>query len=94
MRQPTKQLKIYGTRARGHREHWSVRGKGVYKEVRRDSEGKLISVKKWSPKKPISKEIYTETQPLIIKYQTGKEALERAREAIKEWEWRDMKVES
>jgi hypothetical protein len=89
-----RQLKIYGTRQRGHREHWIVEGKGVYKEVRRDSKGKFISTKKWSPKQPISKEIYTETQPLIIKYTTGKEALEKVRETVKEWEWIDFEAES
>jgi hypothetical protein len=89
-----KQLKIYGTRARGHREHWVVGGKGVYKEVRRNSKGRVISVRKWSPKKPISKEIFTETQPLIIKYATGREALTKVREAVREWEWRKMEVES
>lgn len=89
-----KQLKIYGTRARGHREYWGIKGKGVYKEVRRDSKGKFISTKNWSPKKPISKEIYTETEPLIVEYRTGKEALEKVREVVREWEWIGMEVES
>ena len=90
----TRQLKVYGTRKRGHREHWTVKGKGVYREVRRDSKGKFVSTKKWNPKNPISKEIFTETEPLIIKYGTGKEALEKIRETAKEWEWTEMDVES
>jgi len=89
-----KQLKVYGTRKRGHREHWTVKGKGVYKEVRRDRKGRIISVKKWSPKNPISKEIFTETQPLIVKYRTGREGLQKIRESVKEWEWIEMKVAS
>lgn len=32
-----KQLKVYGTRRKGHREHWTVKGKGKYFWVRRDS---------------------------------------------------------
>ena len=80
-------LKIYGTRKRGHREHWKLKGKGVYKEVRRDKKGRLISVKKWSPKKPIAKEIYDETHPLLVDYRTGKEALSTVRAVVKEWEW-------
>lgn len=87
-----KQLKIYGTRKRGHREHWIVKGKGVYREIRRDKKGRFISAKKWSPKNPLSKEIFTETQPLIIESRTGKEALLKMREAVKEWEWTEMKV--
>ena len=82
-----KQLKIYGTRKRGHRERWKVEGKGVYREVRRDRKGRIISVKKWSPKNPISAEVYTETQPLLIEYRSGKDALKKAREAVREWEW-------
>ncbi|MGA2308289.1 MAG: hypothetical protein ABSG57_01920 [Candidatus Bathyarchaeia archaeon] len=31
-----KQLKIYGTRRKGHRELWTVKGKGKYFWVRRD----------------------------------------------------------
>lgn len=89
-----KQLKVYGTRARGHREHWTVKGKGVYKEVRRDSKGKFVSTVKWSSKKPISKEIFTETQPLIVKYETGRGALEKVRDVVRKWEWVDMDVES
>jgi hypothetical protein len=87
-------LKVYGTRKRGHRELWIVDGKGVYKEVRRDKEGKFVSVKKWSPKNPISKKIFTEMQPLIVEYGTGKEALLKMRDSVKEWEWIEMKVES
>ena len=82
-----KQLKIYGTRKRGHREHWTVNGKGVYKEVRRDKEGRFLSVKDWSPKNPIGKEVYTETQPLLIEYGSSKDALKKAREVVREWEW-------
>lgn len=89
-----KQLKIYGTRKRGHREHWKVKGKGVYREVRRDKKGRIISVKNWSPKNPISKEVYTETQPLIIEYRTGKEALLEIRQSVREWEWTEMEVQS
>ena len=82
-----KVLKVYGTRKRGHREHWIVKGKGVYREVRRDKKGRIISVKKWSPKNPINEEIYTETQPLLIEYSSGREALVKARKAVREWEW-------
>ena len=90
-----KQLKIYGTRRRAHREHWSVKGKGVYKEVRRDRKGRLISVKNWSPKNPINKTVFDETQPIIIDYRTGREALTKARSAIRDWDWiSPMKVES
>lgn len=89
------QLKIYGTRKRGHRERWKVKGKGVYREVRRDRKGRIVSVKKWSPKHPINAEVYNETQPLLIEYGTGREALVKAREAAKEWEWvSPMKVKS
>lgn len=88
-------LKIYGTRKRGHRERWNLKGKGVYREVRRDKKGRLISVKKWSPKKPISKEIYDETQPILVEYRTGKDALKNVRKRAKEWEWDSpMRVES
>ena len=82
-----KQLKIYGTRKRGHRERWNVKGKGVYREVRRDKKGRIISVKKWSPKNPISAEVYNETQPLLVEYRSGRDALVKAREAAREWEW-------
>ena len=82
-----KQLKIYGTRKRGHRERWKVKGKGVYREVRRDKKGRIISVKKWSPKNPISAEVYNETQPLLVEYRSGRDALVKAREAAREWEW-------
>lgn len=90
----TRQLKIYGTRMRGHREHWTVKGKGVYREVRRDSKGRFISAKKWNPKNPISKEVFTETNPLIVKYGTGREAWLKIRETAREWEWTTFKVES
>ena len=89
-----KQLKIYGTRRRGHRERWTVKGKGCYREVRRDKRGRLISSKKWSPKNPIGKEIFTEMNPLIIDYDTGREALEKMRDAVKRWEWIDFEAES
>jgi len=86
-------LKVYGTRKRGHREHW--KGKGVYKEVRRDKKGRFISVKKWSPKNPISKSVRSEMQPLIIEYSNSKEALAKVRETVKEWEWiTPMRVKS
>lgn len=48
---------------------------------------RIISVKKWSPKNPISGEVYNETQPLLVEYRTGKEALVNARAAAKDWEW-------
>lgn len=87
-------LKVYGTRKRGHRECWTVDGKGVYREVRRNKEGRFLSVKDWSPKNPISKEIFTETQPLIVEYRTGRECLQKIRDSVREWEWIEMKVES
>ena len=89
-----KHLKLYGTRRRAHREHWTVKGKGVYREVRRDRQGKLISTRKWSPKKPIGKEIFTEMQPLILQYYTGKDALSKIRETAKQWEWMNFEAES
>jgi hypothetical protein len=90
-----KQLKVYGTRKRGHRERWKINGKGVYKEVRRDKEGRFISVKDWSPKNPISESVRNETQPLTIQYSNSKEALAKVRETVKEWEWiTPMKVKS
>lgn len=90
-----KQLKIYGTRKRGHREHWIIGGKGVYRELRRDKKGRIVSVKKWSPKNPISESICDETQPLIIHYSNPKEALAKVRKVVKEWEWiTPMRVES
>lgn len=89
-----KYLKIYGTRRRAHRERWVYDGKGVYREVRRDSQGKVVYTGKWSWKKPTSK-IYGETEPLIIEYTTGREALQKVREAVREWEWLTrMEVES
>ena len=87
-------LKVYGTRRRGHREHWTVRGKGVYKEIRRDKLGKLISVKNWSPKKPIAKEVFTEMQPLYINFRTGKEGLSKLKKTVQEWEWINFEAES
>jgi hypothetical protein len=88
-------LKVYGTRKRGHREHWTVKGNGVYREVRRDKKGRFFSVEKWSPKNPIAKSIRNETQPLLIQYRNSKEALAKVREAVKEWEWiTPMRVKS
>jgi hypothetical protein len=89
-----KQLKVYGTRVRGHREHWVMRGKGRYFWVRRDSVGRILARGKWSPKEPLKKTLFTETQPLIIEYDTGKEALETVREIVEEWEWVDFEAES
>lgn len=91
-----RKLKIYGTRRRGHRERWYIKKeqKGRYREVRRDSKGRFISTKKWSPKKPIGKEVYTELQPLIIEYKTGKEAKEKVVKEVREWEWKDFEAES
>jgi hypothetical protein len=62
--------------------------------VRRDSKGRFVSVKRWNPKKPIGKEVFTELQPLIVDYETGKEALEKVREAVREWKWIDFEAES
>lgn len=88
-------LKVYGTRKRGHRELWAMDGKGVYKEVRRDKEGRFILVKNWSPKNPISKSVRDETQPLIIQYRNSKEALAKVRKVVKDWEWiTPMRVKS
>jgi len=91
-----RRLKIYGTRRRGHREKHFVKkqGKYRYREVRRDKKGRFISVKKWSPKKPIGEEVFTELQPLIIGYETGREALEKVKEAVREWEWIEFEAES
>ena len=89
-----KQLKIYGTRQRGHRERWTVKGRGVYREVRRDRYGKFISIKKWSPKNPIGREVFTETEPLLIEYTTGREALSKMRDTVRQWEWIDFEAES
>jgi hypothetical protein len=33
-------------------------------------------------------------QPLVIGYETGREALVKVREAVKEWEWIDFEAES
>jgi hypothetical protein len=66
----------------------------VYREVRRDRYGKLISAKKWSPKKPINKEVFTEMEPLFVEYRTGKEALNKMREVVREWEWIEFEAES
>lgn len=84
-----RKLKIYGTRRRGHREHWYIKkeARGRYREIRRDSKGKFISTKKWSPKRPIGKEVYTELQPIWVEYETGKEAYQKVKEEVREWEW-------
>jgi len=91
-----KQLKIYGTRRRGHREKWFIKkeGKSRYREIRRDKKGHFISTRKWSPKRPISKEVFTEVEPLYVDYTTGREALGKVREEIREWEWIDFEAES
>ena len=89
-----KQLKVYGTRIKGHRERWVVKGKGRYFWVRRDSKGRFLGYGKWSPKEPLEKILFTETEPLIIEYERGKEALAKVREVVKEWEWIDFEAES
>ena len=89
-----KQLKVYGTRRKGHRERWTVKGKGKYFWVRRDSKGRFLASGKWSPKEPVSEKVFTETEPLIIEYDTGREALAQVREVVKEWEWVDFEAES
>jgi hypothetical protein len=91
-----RKLKIYGTRRRGHREKHYIEKEGKYRyyEVRRDVKGHFRYKKKWTPKKPLKEETYTELKPLVIEYKTGKEALEKTREAVKEWEWIDFEAES
>jgi len=89
-----KQLKVYGTRRKGHRERWVVKGEGKYFWVRRDSEGRFLASGKWSPKEPLSKNFFTETEPLIVPYERGREALAKVREIVKEWEWVDFEAES
>lgn len=89
-----KQLKVYGTRIKGHRERWVVEGKGRYFWVRRDSKGRFLAYGKWSPKEPLEKTLFTETEPLIIEYERGKEALAKVREVVREWEWIDFEAES
>jgi hypothetical protein len=89
-----KQLKVYGTRRKGHRERWTVKGKGKYFWVRRDSGGRFLASGKWSCKEPLSETVFTETEPLIIEYETGREALAQVRQAVNEWEWVDFKAES
>lgn len=94
------QLKIYGTRKRGHREKWFIKkeGKHRYREVRRDKKGHFISSRKWSWKNPIGEEVFTEVEPLIIDYEdTAKgrqEALREIRETVREWEWIKFEAES
>ena len=89
-----KQIKVYGTRIRGHRERWVVKDKGRYYWVRRDSKGRFLGSGKWSPKEPLEKTLFTETEPLIIPYETGREALVKVREVVREWEWIDFEAES
>jgi len=89
-----KQLKVYGTRIKGHRERWVVKGKGRYFWVRRDSKGRFLGYGKWSPKEPLRKTLFSETEPLIIDYFTGREALARVRDVVRDWEWIDFEAES
>ena len=91
-----KKIKVYGTRRRGHREKHYVKKEGKYRyyEVRRDSKGHFRYKKKWNPKKPLKAETFTELHPLIIGYKTGKEALEKVAEAVRQWEWIDFEAES
>ena len=92
----TKKIKVYGTRRRGHREKHYVKkeGKNRYFVVRRDSKGHFRYKKRWTPKEPLKAETYTEINPLILPYKTGREALLKMRETIGEWEWMKMEVES
>jgi hypothetical protein len=91
-----RKLKVYGTRRRGHREKHYVKKEGKYRyfEVRRDAKGHFLYKKKWNPKKPLKAETYTELHPLVIPYETGREALEKVREAVKMWEWAEFDAES
>ncbi len=89
-----KQLKVYRTRRKGHRERWTVKGKGRYYWVRRDRKGRIFAAGKWSPKEPLSRTVFTETEPLIIAYTRGKEAYSKIRQAVNEWEWIDFEAES
>jgi len=91
-----RKLKIYGTRRRGHRERHYVKKEGKYRyyEVRRDAKGHFRYKKKWTSKKPLKEETFTELQPLVIEYKTGKEALQKVKETVKEWEWIDFEAES
>jgi hypothetical protein len=91
-----KKIKIYGTRRRGHREKHYVKkeNRTCYFEVRRDKKGHFLYKKKWTPKKPLKAETYTELNPLVIGYKTGKEAYGKVMEAVREWEWIKFKAES
>jgi hypothetical protein len=89
-----KQLKVYGTRRKGHRERWTVKGKGKYFWVRRDSRGRFLASGKWSPKEPLAETLFTETEPLIIEYDRGGEALAQVRQVVNECEWVDFEAES
>jgi len=83
----TKSAKVYGYARRGHRENW----KHHYVEVHRDSKGRFISYKKWSPKEPIGKPEYVEKW---IKARTGKELYQEVREEYGKYEWVDFDVKS
>lgn len=50
--------------------------------VRRDSKGRILSRGKWSPQEPLEKTLFTETEPLIIEYDTGREALQKVRQVV------------
>lgn len=78
------QLKVYGTRIKGHHERWVVKGRGRYFWVRRNSKGRFLAYGKWSPKEPLEKTLFTETEPLIVEYMTGREALGKVREVVRE----------
>jgi hypothetical protein len=94
VREGRKQIKVYGTRRKGHRERWVVEGKGRYFWVRRDKKGKFLGYGKWSPKEPLAETLFTETEPLIVKYDRGKEAYAKVRQVANEWEWIDFEAES
>ena len=49
---------------------------------------------KWSPKRPLEKTLFTEIEPLIIEYDAGREALQKVRQVVREWEWIDFEAES
>ena len=89
-----KQLKVYGTRRKGHRERWTVKGKGKYFWVRRDTKGRFLASGKWNPKDPLYETLFTETEPLIIEYGRGSEALAEVRQVVNEWEWIHFEAES
>ncbi|MGA2308290.1 MAG: hypothetical protein ABSG57_01925 [Candidatus Bathyarchaeia archaeon] len=49
---------------------------------------------KWNPKEPLCETLFTETEPLIIDYDIGSEALGKVRQLVNEWEWIDFEAES